>query len=166
LPEAPRPDNEEQRLKALRNTGLLETPREERFDRIARIAKRIFDMPIVLITLVDANRQWFLCNYGMGDVSETPRSVSFCAYAILKNEMLLIEDATKDSRFADNPVVTGKPGIRFYAGQPITDQEGFSLGTLCLIDTKPRKMPVEDLIALRDLSKWVEYEIRKKAERR
>ena len=80
--------------------------------------------------------------------------------------MLLIEDATKDSRFADNPLVTGKPGIRFYAGQPITDYEGFSLGTLCLIDVKPRKMPVEDLISLRDLSKWVEYEIRKKAERK
>jgi GAF domain-containing protein len=117
LSEAALPPNEAQRIAALRALPILDTPREERFDRITRLAQRLFDVPIALITLVDANRQWFKSCMGIG-VDQTPRSVSFCAHAILRDDALVIEDAQIDPRFADNPLVTDEPHIRFYAGQP------------------------------------------------
>ena len=138
--------------------GILDTPREPIYDRITRLAARIFGVPIAQVTLVDDKRQWFKSVVGM-EVNETPRTVSFCAHAILKDEVTVVEDATRDGRFVDNPLVTGEEHIRFYAGQPLFNSEGYKVGTLCILDTRPRKMSVEDLIALRDLSKLAELEI-------
>ena len=116
--EPPLPPDEAMRLAALRSLNILDTPAEERFDRITRLAQRLFDVPIALVSLVDTNRQWFKSCQGL-DASETPRSISFCGHAILEDGPLIIEDATKDQRFADNPLVTGPPDIRFYTGQPL-----------------------------------------------
>ena len=164
MPEAPRAANEEERLRSLRKMGILDTPREPRYDRITRLATRMFDVPIAQVTLVDDKRQWFKSVVGM-EVSETPRTVSFCAHAILKDEVTVVEDATRDGRFLDNPLVTGEEHIRFYAGQPLFNNEGYKVGTLCIVDTKPRKMSVEDLVALRDLSKLAELEINERKSR-
>src|SRR5262245_44439822 len=142
-PEAPTfveprlPENEEARLAALRRLAILDTPREERFDRITRLAMDVFDVPIALIGLVDANRQWYKSCLGL-DGSEAPRNLTFCAHAILQDDPLIIEDALLDPRFAGNPFVAGPPHVRFYAGQPITSEGGHKLGTLCLIDRVPR----------------------------
>jgi len=116
------PDNETQRLAALHALDVLDTPPEERFDRITRIAARLMDVPICLVTLVDANRQWFKSCIGL-DASETPRDISFCGHAILAPEALVIPDAAADPRFADNPLVAGEPRIRFYAGEPLAAVE-------------------------------------------
>jgi PAS domain S-box-containing protein len=158
LSEAALPPNEAQRIAALRALHILDTPREERFDRITRLAQRLFDVPIALITLVDANRQWFKSCLGL-DVDRTSRSVSFCAHAILHNDALIIPDARLDERFADNPLVTGDPGIRFYAGQPLVGPNDQKLGTLCIIDRRPRQMGAEDLEALRELATLAENEL-------
>ena len=152
------PDNEAQRLAALRALDILDTPPEERFDRITRIAARLMDVPIALVSLVDANRQWFKSCIGL-DASETPRGISFCGHAILESEALVIADALADPRFADNPLVAGEPRIRFYVGQPLAAVDGSRLGTLCLIDRKPRQMSASDFQALRDLAHLVEREL-------
>lgn len=152
------PENEESRLKALRSLDILDTASEERFDRLTRIAKRMFDVPIALISLVDENRQWFKACIGL-DVKETGRDVSFCGHTILGNDVFIIEDATKDERFADNPLVTSEPNIRFYAGCPLRFTDGMMLGTLCIIDDKPRKLSQDDLEALRDLGATAEREL-------
>lgn len=152
------PPDEAQRLATLRGLNLLDTPAEERFDRLTRLAKRLFGVPIVLISLVDAHRQWFKSCVGL-DMSETPREISFCGHAILADEIFLIPDATQDPRFADNPLVTGEPHIRFYAGCPLSVGVGGRLGTLCLIDTEPRQMGADDLALLRDLARMAEQEL-------
>jgi PAS domain S-box-containing protein len=152
------PDNEAQRLAALRALNVLDTPPEERFDRITRIAARLMDVPICLVSLVDANRQWFKSCVGLA-ARETPRDISFCGHAILESEALVIPDALAAPRFADNPLVAGEPRIRFYAGQPLSAVDGSRLGTLCLIDRKPRHMSAADLQALRDLAHMVEREL-------
>ncbi|MDH4361489.1 MAG: sensor domain-containing diguanylate cyclase, partial [Nitrospirota bacterium] len=131
---------------------------EERFDRLTRMSKRMFGVPIALVSLVDENRQWFKSCEGLS-VRETPRDISFCGHAILGNEIFLISDATKDERFADNPLVLNEPHIRFYAGCPLRFPNGSKLGTLCLIDRKPRSLSEEDLEALRDLASMVEREL-------
>ncbi|AWL07190.1 GAF domain-containing protein [Massilia oculi] len=151
---AAKPDNEAARLAALYELLILDTPPEERFDKIARFAADEFDMPIVLVTLVDAERQWFKARVGM-QVCETGRNVSFCAHAILHDEIMVVEDALQDPRFADNPLVTGAPHIRFYAGAPLALPSGLRLGTLCLIDRRPRTLDPLDLGilgTLRDLA--------------
>jgi PAS domain S-box-containing protein len=137
---------------------ILDTPGEERIDRITRLAQLLFDVPIALVTLVDVNRQWFKSCIGL-DMSETPRSESFCAHAILGDDALVIPDALRDPRFADNPLVTGEPHIRFYAGQPLVGPEGQKLGTLCILDRLPRKMSAGNLLALRDLAILAENEL-------
>ncbi|MDO9371182.1 MAG: PAS domain S-box protein [Gammaproteobacteria bacterium] len=152
------PPEEEQRLAALRGLHILDTPPEERFNRITRTAQHLFDVPIVLISLVDANRQWFKSCLGL-PVSETPRSISFCGHAILQDAPLVIPDALLDERFADNPLVTGEPRIRFYAGYPLRHSGGSRLGTLCLIDRRPRVLSERDLAALHDLGSWAESEL-------
>ena len=129
-----KPANEAARIQALQGLGLLDSAPEERFDRLTRLAKRLFNVPIALVTLVDSNRQWFKSCVGLG-VSETPRNVSFCGHAILQDELLMVADAKQDERFYDNPLVTGEPKIRFYAGYPLTVPDGNKMGTLCLIDT-------------------------------
>ncbi|ACR28956.1 GGDEF domain-containing protein [Burkholderia glumae] len=155
---APLPVNEASRLARLHGLDLLDTPDEERFDRIARLARRIFDVPIALVSLIDANRQWFKSCFGL-EARETSRDVSFCAHAILSDDTLVIPDATLDPRFAGNPLVTGAPGIRFYAGHPLALPDGTNLGTLCLIDTRPREIDATDLSHLRDLANLAEREV-------
>ncbi|MDO6765957.1 sensor domain-containing diguanylate cyclase [Agarivorans sp. 1_MG-2023] len=152
------PVNEDSRLKSLKELDILDTQPEERFDRITRMAKRLFDVPIALVSLVDENRQWFKSCFGV-DASETPRDISFCGHAILGDETFQIEDALSDPRFADNPLVTGYPNIRFYAGHPLSTPDGEKIGTLCIIDTKPKSLSADDLIALDDLAVMVEQEL-------
>jgi len=131
-------EEELQRLQALRSYLLLDSEREEQFERLTALASRVMGVPIALVSLVDLGRQWFMSNRGLGDVRETPRSVAFCSHAILsKDEVLIIKDAKKDPRFVKNPLVTGPPFIRFYAGAPLETPEGYKLGTFCIIDTKP-----------------------------
>lgn len=152
------PIDEEARLATLRGLNILDTPPEERFDRITRIAQRVFDTPIALVSLIDSNRQWFKSCQGL-DASETPRSISFCGHAILSSEAFVIPDAVLDPRFADNPLVTGAPHIRFYAGQPLKAINGSRLGTLCIVDRKPHHLSRSDLDTLHDLGKLIENEL-------
>jgi diguanylate cyclase (GGDEF)-like protein len=152
------PANERQRLATLRSLQILDTPAEERFDRLTRLARRLFDVPIALVSLVDGNRQWFKSCSGLG-VSETARDVSFCGHTILNDQILMIPDAGSDERFADNPLVTGAPGIRFYAGCPLKVADGSNVGTLCLIDTRPRTLDAEERELFRDLASMAEQEI-------
>lgn len=152
------PLDEGVRLKALRSLDVLDTPSEERFDRLTRLAKRMFDVPIALVSLVDENRQWFKSCTGL-NVSETPRDISFCGHAILENEIFIIPDTIKDERFSDNPLVLNEPYIRFYAGCPLRYLDGSTLGTLCIIDTQPRVLDEEDIDALKDLAELAEHEL-------
>lgn len=152
------PVDEEERLKQLRSLTILDTPPEERFDRVTRMAKRLFGVPIALVSLVDENRQWFKSCFGLS-VTETDRGISFCGHAILNKGVLVINDATKDERFFDNPLVTEDPHIRFYAGQPLRTLSGQGLGTLCIIDRAPRDFSDEDIAMLADLAGMVEREI-------
>ncbi len=155
IPELP--PYEDRRLSALEATQLLDTPPEERFDRITRIASHLFEVPVALVSLVDKNRQWFKSCYGLG-VRETARNISFCGHAILGPDAFVVENAQNDERFSDNPLVTGEPSIRFYAGAPLEDRFGNRLGTLCLIDRKPRTFSDQDRHNLRDLADMVERE--------
>lgn len=150
--------DETRRLSTLHALGLLDTPAEERFDRITRLAQRLFGTPIALISLVDEDRQWFKSRQGIDD-PETPRSVSFCGHAIHGDDPLVVTDTLEDARFADNPLVVGDPAVRFYAGCPIAGPDGSKLGTLCVIDREPRHLDDTDVVLLRDLAKMVETEI-------
>ena len=156
--KAPLPADEAQRLAALYSLQILDTVPEERFERITRIIQRLFDVPIASITLVDANRQWFKSCLGMS-LPETSRDIAFCAYAILGNDVLVIPDARLDPRFSDNPLVTGEPYIRFYAGQPLNGPNGHKIGTLCIMDHQPREMSAANLQSLKDLAVWAENEL-------
>lgn len=151
------PQDEQTRLETLRSLNVLDTLPEERFDRLTRLAKRMFGVPIALVSLVDENRQWFKSCIGLG-ASETSRDISFCGHAILGNEVFIIPNAIEDERFADNPLVMGDPNIRFYAGCPLAIN-GQKLGTLCIIDQKPRHFEKEDLDALKDLASMAEREL-------
>ncbi|MGQ5523991.1 sensor domain-containing diguanylate cyclase [Chitinimonas sp. PSY-7] len=155
MEKPPLPDNEPARIASLQNMQLLDTPGEETFDRITRLAKSVFDVPIALVSIVDVNRQWFKSCIGL-PVKETGRDISFCGHTILRNETMVISDPLLDNRFADNPLVTGEPGIRFYAGYPIKNSEGFAIGTLCIIDRKPRTLDGTQLQALQDLGTCTE----------
>ena len=144
---APIPDDEDARLNALRGLLLLDTPPEERYDRLARFAAEQLDVPIALLSLVDGQRQWFKSRVGL-DATETPRDISFCGHAVMKNELFIVEDASSDPRFADNPLVVGAPHIRFYAGAPLSSPSGHHIGTLCVIDTVPRTLGAVELAIL------------------
>lgn len=135
---APIPADDAERLRALRELLILDTPPEERFDRIVAFAAEEFEVPIALVSLVDEQRQWFKARVGMG-VCETSREISFCAHAIVQPDLFEVLDATRDPRFADNPMVVGEPFIRFYLGAPLRLPGGATVGTLCLIDTRPRE---------------------------
>lgn len=152
------PANEADRIAALQALALLDTPREERFDRYTRMAARMFDVPVALITLIDTDRQWFKSCFGT-DETQTPREISFCAHAIHSRDLLLVPDATLDPRFADNPSVSGGPRIRFYAGFPLHLPSGLAMGTLCLIDQRPRQLNQVQRDLLRDLGQLVEREL-------
>ncbi len=157
MPGAPIPADEEQRLAALEELEILDTPAEERFDRLTRLARKLFDVPIALVSLVDSDRQWFKSKQGL-DACETPRSVSFCGHAILSHDVLHVPDALEDLRFADSPLVTGEPHIRFYAGAPLVI-DGQRVGTLCLNDRRPRELGEDELRSLRDLADCVQDEL-------
>lgn len=157
--EPPIPINESVRIKSLHELNILDTPPEARFDRITKIAKILFDVPIAIVSLIDVNRQWFKSCIGL-DERETPRGISFCGHAILENDILIVEDAKNDERFLDNPLVTGPPYIRFYAGRPIKGPNNNNLGTLCIIDMYPRKLSKADKSVLNDLAIWVENEFK------
>jgi len=152
------PHDEKTRLETLRSLKLLDTSPEERFDRLTRLAKRMFGVPISLVSLIDANRQWFKSKQGL-DADETPRDISFCGHAILGDDIFMVPDATKDERFADNPLVTESPNIRFYAGCPLRVMNGSKIGTLCIIDQEPRLLDEEDMALLRDLTEMAEQEL-------
>ncbi len=152
------PDDEIERLQALHDLDILDTQPEQRFDRLTRIAKTYFDVQIALVSLVDANRQWFKSRQGL-EATETGRDISFCGHAILDKHIFIIPNALEDSRFADNPLVTGPPYIRFYAGAPLTNKDGYRIGTLCIIDNKPRELPAVDQQMLRDIADAVQSEL-------
>ena len=151
------PVNERKRLEKLRSLDVLDTLAEERFDRLTRIAKRMFGVPIALVSLVDENRQWFKSCVGL-NTKESSREISFCGHAILDDEVFIVSNATKDPRFSDNPLVVNEPNIRFYAGCPLT-VGGYRLGTLCILDAKPRSFDHNDIEALRDLASMVVLEL-------
>ncbi|WP_407942826.1 GAF domain-containing protein [Marinobacter similis] len=152
------PSNELERQFALDQSGLLDSNPEERFDRFTRMACKMFDVPIALVSLIDRNRQWFKSCQGLA-VPETPRDISFCGHAILHSDLFIIEDTLQDDRFNDNPLVRDAPFIRFYAGAPLHNSEGYRLGTMCLIDRKPRRFDGEDQALLRELADCIEREI-------
>nr|WP_067296214.1 sensor domain-containing diguanylate cyclase [Marinobacterium profundum] len=152
------PPDEAQRIETLRALKILDSAPEERFDRLTRMAKRMFGVPISLVSIVDSNRQWFKSAQGL-DATEAPRETSFCGHAILGDDLFLIPNAIEDERFHDNPFVINAPNIRFYAGCPLRVANGHKMGTLCLIDDKPRVMDEEDKELLRDLAVMAEQEI-------
>jgi GAF domain-containing protein len=163
-PAAPLPKNEVKRLKILWQYDVLDTVPEEVFDDLTELASHICEAPVALISLVDENRQWFKSKVGTS-VQETSRDISFCAHALLNDDMLVISDATKDPRFSDNPMVTGPQKIRFYAGAPLITPDGHALGTLCVLDKEPRRLRSEQLKALQVLAHHVvsQLELRRHA---
>ena len=158
------PASEIARLQALRDLSLLDTPAEERFDRLTRIAQHILQVPIALVSLIDADRQWFKSRQGL-DAQEIHRDISFCGHAILRPDVLVVADAVADQRFADNPLVLGAPSIRFYAGAPLTLSSGECVGTLCVIDRQPRQVTRAQLAALQDLAACVVEELEQARQR-
>jgi len=160
--EAPEPPDETTRVRALHDLGLLFTPAEERFERITRLAARSLRVPMALISLVGSRIQWFKAAHGVR-ATETPRAISFCAYAILGDDTFVVPDALEDPRFRDNPLVTGEPFLRFYAGHPLRLVDGSKVGTLCVMDTRPRQLDETELETLRFLAGWAQDELQMQA---
>lgn len=160
----PIPKNEVRRLKVLWQYDVLDTVPEAVFDELTSLAALICDAPIALITLIDENRQWFKSKVGV-NLNETPRDISFCAHAIVKQDLMIVPDATKDKRFKNNPLVVSAPKIRFYAGMPLITPDGHALGTLCVVDLKPRRLTGAQKNALTVLARHVmtQLEIRRHA---
>jgi two-component system cell cycle sensor histidine kinase/response regulator CckA len=158
------PENEKKRLKVLWQYDVLDTVPEAMFDDLTELAAGICEAPIALISLVDEKRQWFKSKFGT-TVNETSRDVSFCAHAIKQTDLFIISDAAKDERFANNPLVTSDPKIRFYAGAPLITPDGYALGTLCVIDKVPRELRSEQKQALRILARHVvsQLELRRRS---
>lgn len=154
--------DEENRLKALDTSRLIDSPPEKAFDRLTWLATRIIGAPMAMISLLTARRQWFKSRVGL-DVTETSREWAFCGHAILSQDPLIVPDATKDERFAANPLVTGHPFIRFYAGFPVKDKNDYRLGTLCVLDQGPRTLNEEQRIALLELAEVASEEIARRS---
>lgn len=156
------PPDEAERIENLRSLLILDTPPEERFDNLTRAAAGFFRVPVAVVSLIDSERQWFKSICGL-DARETGRDISFCGHAILQDEVMVVEDALDDPRFADNPLVTGSPAIRFYAGAPLKSAQGHNLGTLCLISPQPRTMDALEMQMLQDLARLVVVELERGA---
>ncbi|GAB7049942.1 GAF domain-containing sensor histidine kinase [Catenuloplanes indicus] len=152
--EAAKPENEAGRLATLHDLEVLDTDPEQEFDDIVKLASHVCGVPMSLVSLVDADRQWFKAKVGL-EADQTSREVSFCAHAILGKDLMVVPDVHQDRRFADNPMVVGDPGVRFYAGAPLVTSDGFALGTLCVVDSEPRRLTLDQLQALRALSRQV-----------
>ena len=152
--KAPLPTDEAERLAALKEYHILDTGTEQSYDDITTLAAHICGVPIAMISLVDEDRQWFKSRLGV-EPQQTPREVAFCAHAILQDKLFIVRDATKDRRFAGSALVTGEPHIRFYAGIPLVNPEGLALGTLCVIDHRPRRLSAAQQKALQALSRQV-----------
>jgi len=148
------PANETLRLAALKNYQILDTAAEAAYDDIVQVASFICQTPIALVSLIDKDRQWFKARVGL-DTTETARELAFCAHTILQQNTMIVEDATRDDRFAQNPLVTGSPGIRFYAGAPLVTPDGFGLGSLCVIDRQSRQLTPGQISALEALARTV-----------
>lgn len=154
MPAAPRPANEADRQQALESYGVLDSERDPVFDTIVRLAAEICNAPIGLLSLIDRNRQWFFARHGV-EIDETPRVHALCAHAILDGSLMETPDARKDERFSDSPLVTGYPRIRFYAAQPITNNEGYHLGTVCVAAPEPGRLNPFQRWALKQLAELV-----------
>jgi GAF domain-containing protein len=157
---APIPENENDRLKAVMELGILDTKPEERFDSITKEAVEAFKVPISTITIMDAGREWYKSCQGL-DVREAPREISFCAHAMLAKNLFIVEDTLKDDRFRDNPMVTGEPHIRFYAGVALRNKHGIIIGVFCIKDTKPRTMDANDIATMMNFAARAESELNK-----
>ena len=152
----PIPPDEPERMNALREYHILDTPAEAVYDDIAHVCAGVCDTPVALITLVDGTRQWFKARVGVEEeITETPRDIAFCAHAILRSEIMEVTDASVDERFADNPLVETHPRIRFYAGAPLITPDGYKLGTICAIDMRPRRLTEAQRDTLVALSRLV-----------
>jgi len=149
-----KPVNEEGRIAALEKYAILDTDPEQSFDDLTLLASFVCETPIALISLVDEDRQWFKSRVGI-DASETSRDIAFCSTAILQSDVLVVPDALLDERFRDNPLVASDPHIRFYAGAPLINEDGYALGTLCVVDRTPRELAPEQREALKALSRLV-----------
>lgn len=160
-PSYPVPADEGRRLQALAASGLIDSAPERQFDRLTWLATRITQAPTALVSLLTSRRQWFKSRVGL-DVAETPREWAFCSHAILDDTPLIVEDAAADERFKANPLVTGAPFIRFYAGFPLYDKDERKLGTLCVLDQVPRKLTSEQVDALHELAAIATEEIKRR----
>jgi len=158
MKKAPLPKDELERIKSVYALNILDTPAEERFDRITKEATLIFKVPISTLTIIDARREWFKSCQGL-KATEGDRAISFCGHALVEDDMLVVNDTLEDERFADNPMVIGEPHIRFYAGVPIMSSDGKRIGVFCIKDTKPREFSAEDREILKGLTYWAELEI-------
>lgn len=155
-PETPK--DEEARLGALHDLDILDTPLDPTFERITRLTKKMLDVPMVAISLVDKDRQWFKSEQGL-NCEETSRDISFCGHAILQDQVFIVPDATKDERFHDNPLVVNEPHVKFYAGYPIRTRGGKKIGSFCIMDTKPRELTEDDIEQLKDMEALVEQQL-------